>query len=915
MPSKPDKNEFITVLGARENNLKNINVKIPNGSYTVITGLSGSGKSSLAINTIYSEGIRRYIECLSTYARQFLERIEKPDVDDISMLPTAIAIESRNNIRNSRSTVGTTTEIYDFLRLLYAKVGRIYCPSCGNEVTVQSPESIKNEISRSHNGSTCIVMVPTDGSLSTPNAYLTRGFTRFYSQNEIRYIEEITKFPEDCEIVIDKLKIEKRSLSRLTESLETAFKESDRIFIKIDESDPLTYIQELKCSKCSINFQQPTPALFSFNSPYGACTECNGFGNKLDISPELVVPNQGISILQGAIEPFTKPAYRFKQRQLCEFAENNNINVNLPYSQLSEEQKQLIFRGKGNFSGVLGFFKKLEEKSYKMHIRIFISKYRMAFTCGTCEGSRLKENALWIKINGKSIHDLTLMTIDEFHKFFKKTKFSREERDISDDLLKEITNRSEFLLKVGLQYLTLSRITRSLSGGESQRVNLACQLGSKLTETLYVMDEPSIGLHSKDIGQLINIIEELKSRNNTVIVIEHDHSMIKAADSIIELGPESGEHGGRVVYQGPVKKFLKSSVESYTKKYLLGKCLIKPPSERRNCNDAHLSVIGAQENNLKNFDVKIPLRTFTCVTGVSGSGKSSLVNNIIYSNLARKFKNKKETAGKVSNILGTDSISDIIMIDQSPIGRSARSTPVTYIKVYDEIRKVLANTPLAIVKKFTSSHFSFNSESGRCKTCSGEGTQRIDMLFLADVVVTCEECGGKRFKKSVLEYKYKGKNIDEILNLTVDESIMLFAEFSKITYMLNILQQVGLGYLKLGQPASTLSGGEAQRIKIAKELVQKSGRDILYILDEPTVGLHSEDVSKLLKVLNKLVDNGNTVLVIEHNMDVIISADYIIDLGPGGGKDGGYIVAEGTPEEVAKSEKSHTAKYLDKYLN
>lgn len=914
MPPQAKKKEFITVLGARENNLKNIDVKIPKGSYTVITGLSGSGKSSLAIDTIYSEGIRRYIECLSTYARQFLERVDKPDVDDISMLPTAIAIEKRNHVKTSRSTVGTTTEIYDFLRLLYAKVGKIHCPSCGDKVIIQSPESIKNRLIKSHYGSACIITVPTDGSLS-PDTYLSRGFTRFYLKNKVRYIEEIKKFPKGCEIVIDRLKIESGSAARLVESIETAFREAGRVFINVDGAKPLRYTQNLECGRCDIKFQELAPAMFSFNSPQGACTECNGFGNKLDISPELVVPNPEISIAQGAIEPFTKPSYRFQQRKLRDFAESSNIDVNVPYSRLSEEQRHMIFRGKGNYRGVLGFFKRLEEKNYKMHIRVFLSNYRAAFTCGTCEGSRLKENALWVKVNGKNIHDLTLMTIEEFHEFFKKARFSKSERDVSSDILKEITSRAEFLLKVGLQYLTLSRITRSLSGGEAQRVSLACQLGSKLTETLYVMDEPSIGLHAKDIKQLIGIIEELKSRNNTVIVIEHDNSMIKAAESIIELGPESGEHGGQVVYQGTVKKFLKSSVSSHTKKYLLGRCSVKPPSKRRNHSNVHLSVIGAEENNLKKIDIKIPLQTFTCVTGVSGSGKSSLVNKVIYSNLARKIKNKKETAGRVSEILGTDGISDIIMIDQSPIGKSARSTPVTYIKVYDEIRKVLANAPLAKVKKFTPSHFSFNVKSGRCEACSGEGTQTIDMLFLADVVVTCEQCSGKRFKKSVLEYKYKNKNIDEILNLTVDESIMLFAEFPKIVHMLNVLQQVGLGYLRLGQPASTLSGGEAQRIKIAKELVQKSGRDILYILDEPTVGLHSEDVSKLLKVLNKLIDKGNTVIVIEHNLDVIVSADHIIDLGPGGGKNGGLVVAEGTPEEVARSKTSHTGKYLNKYLN
>ena len=914
MSENSNRNEFITILGARENNLKNIDLKIPIGKYTVVTGLSGSGKSSLALDTVYSEGLRRYIECLSTYARQFLERVDRPDIDDISGLPTAIAIESRNSVRNSRSTVGTTTEIYDFLRLLYAKIGRLYCPSCGNEIIVQSPESIKNEIVKFHYNSRCIVTIPIDKSL-TPDVYLSKGFTRFYSKNEFHYIEDVQQFPKISEIVIDRLKIETNFLSRLVESLETAFLESDRLFVHIDESKLLTYTKEFECSKCNIKFQKPVPALFSFNNPQSACIECSGFGNKLEIDPELVVPNAELSISQGAIEPFTKPSYKFQQRKLNKFAMSSNIDIDKPYSQLSDEQKKLIFSGNANYRGVLGFFKRLEKKNYKMHVRVFLSKYRSAFRCDTCKGSRLKEEALWIKINGTNIYDLTLMTIDEFYDFFRNINLTREEKDISEDVLKEIMTRSEFLLKVGLQYLTLSRLTRSLSGGESQRVTLACQLGSKLTETLYVMDEPSIGLHPKNIGQLIKTIKELKNRNNTIIVVEHDHEMIKAADNIIELGPDAGEKGGQVVYQGSIKRFLNSKAESYTKKYLTGEKSVESPAKRRNGNSKYLSIIGAEENNLKKIDVDIPIQTFTCVTGVSGSGKSSLVNNVIYSNLARKFKSSTESAGKVKEIRGLNNISDVVLLDQSPVGRSGRSNPVTYIKVYDEIRKLLASTVMAKVKGFTASHFSFNVKSGRCETCQGDGTQKIEMLFLADVFITCEECNGKRFKKEILDYRYKDKNIDEILNLTIDESILFFAEFPKITRMLYILQNVGLGYLRLGQSAATLSGGEAQRMKIAKELARKSGKGILYILDEPTVGLHSEDISKLLNVLNRLIETGNTVVVIEHNMDVIKSADYIIDLGPDGGENGGYLIAKGTPEEIVESKKSHTARYLKKHLH
>jgi len=914
MTSKTIKKEYIEVSGARENNLKDIDVKIPRGEYTVVTGLSGSGKSSLALDTVYSEGLRRYIECLSTYARQFLERVDRPDVDDIKGLPTAIAIESKNTIRNSRSTVGTTTEINDYLRVLFSKIGKIFCPGCGKEIVKYTPDIIAEKTYKNENGKKCIISVPVKEGFSPAN-YLAKGFSRAYADSDYIELEDLDSFPGNAQLIIDRVSLDTDSRSRLIEALEIAFKESNSLFVNIVEGKIYNYTDGFECTDCNFKFVKPTPASLSFNSPQGACPECNGFGNNLEIDPELVIPNPELSIKNGAIEPFTKPSYKIHMRRLIEFAEENSIDTSKKFCQLTNKQKELVFNGKNNYKGVNGFFKRLEKKSYKMHVRVFLSRYRSSVKCESCNGSRLKEQSLFIRVNNKNIHELSEITIYRFYDFFMNLDLSEYDKSISEDIINEILSRSEFLIKVGLGYLTLSRLSRTLSGGESQRVNLACQLGSKLTETLYVLDEPSIGLHPKDINQLISIIFELKSRNNTILVVEHDHDMVMAADNIIELGPEAGEHGGEIVYIGRVKNFIRSKTDSYTRQYLSGEKYIEQNKGLRNGKSKYLTISGAKENNLKNIDASIPIGKFTCVTGVSGSGKSSLVNDVIYKNLIRKFRSEKEKPGKVDKIKGDNFISDIILIDQSPIGRSGRSNPVTYIKVYDEIRKVISSPIRAKLKGFTPSHFSFNVKNGRCESCQGEGRQKIEMLFLADVIVTCEECKGKRFKKDILGYKYNGKNIDEILNLTVDNAVIFFFEHHKIVRMLKILQDVGLGYLRLGQSALTLSGGEAQRIKIARELSRKTASGVLYILDEPTVGLHSEDINKLLYVLNKLVDNGNTLIVIEHNLDVIKSADYIIDLGPDGGENGGNIVAEGTPLEILKSKNSHTAQYLKKHLN
>lgn len=902
----------IKVIGARENNLKNINVSIPWREYTVITGLSGSGKSSLALDTIYAEGLRRYVECLSTYARQFLERVDRPDMDDISGLPPVIAIESRNQVKSSRSTVGTTTEIYDYLRLLFAKTGKIFCPHCGVEVKRRSPDSIAEELIENNKDKRALITFPIEGQ-TTPQQLSSKGFVRVLNEGNTLEVEELSDIPENSEVVVDRVVIKEDSVSRIRDSLETAFSENDHVNIHILQGDILRYSKNLECPYCRLKFDEPTPLLFSFNSPQGACPECRGFGNILRIDPALVVPNPGKSLAEGAIEPLTKPSLKQEMKQLIEFARRNEIDIYAPYKNLSEREKEMIFEGSGRFPGVNGYFNYLEEKSYKMHVRVFLSKYRSAFTCPVCNGSRLRPEALWVKVRGKDISELAELPIKDLRAFFDALSLSEYEEKIAKEILKQIRSRIAFLLKVGLDYITLSRLSKTLSGGEAQRVSLACQLGATLTETLYIMDEPSIGLHPRDIDRLIPIIKELRDRDNTVILVEHDFHMISSADNIIELGPLAGERGGEVVYQGAMEKFLHSSNGSLTRRYMSREEKIPLPKKRRR-GKGKLTVVGASQNNLKNITVSFPLNAFVCVTGVSGSGKSSLVHDVLYSALVRSFHGSAERAGKFDEIQGISNISDVVMLDQTPIGRSSKSNPATYIKAYDDIRKVISDSWDAKAKGLTPSHFSFNVPGGRCEVCQGEGRQKIEMHFLADVFVTCEECKGKRFKKEVLEAMYKGKNIAEILDLTVDESLMFFTGTPSLLKKLNVLKDVGLGYMRLGQPAPTLSGGEAQRIKIARELGSKGGKGILYILDEPTVGLHIDDIKKLLNVLNKLVDAGNTVIVIEHNLDVIKSADYIIDMGPEGGDEGGRIVAEGIPEEVAKAKESYTGMYLKEVL-
>ncbi len=916
MPKTKNQDGFIEVKGARENNLKNIDVSIPRNKFTVVTGLSGSGKSSLALDTIYKEGLRRYIDCLSTYARQFLDRVERPDMDDIEGLPTPIAIESRNNIRNSRSTVGTTTEIYDYVRLLFAKIGKTFCPECGQEIIEHSAQSITELILKEYPNERAIISFPMDKELNL-EVYMRKGFTRAFQSKETVEIETLKKDEKDLEIISDRIAIKKENKSRLTESIETSFRENKTVYIHITGKKDLNFSKEPRCHKCDISFRKPTPNLFSFNSPYGACDECKGFGNNLEIDPALVIQNEELSVSKGVVEPFEKPSYKHEKRKLISFCEEAGIDIETPFSKLSAKQRDIIVNGNSSYYGVKGYFKRLERKSYKMHIRVFLSRYRSAFECKSCSGSRLKEEALWVKINKKNIYEICNLSIKNLDNFFSKIKLSKNEKDIASEILKEIHSRTSFLLRVGLEYLTLARLSRTLSGGEAQRINLACQLGSRLTETLYVLDEPSIGLHPRDIDQLNKLIKELKSRNNTVLLIEHDLDTIKSADYIVELGPKSGQHGGEVIYQGTTKKFGSSKTGSITQEYISNEKSITLPLKRRKSSQTKsLYIIKASENNLKNIDVKIPLNSFVCVSGVSGSGKSSLINDVLYNALSRKFgASTSEKIGEHKEIKGAEHINDVVILDQAPIGKSSRSNPATYIKAYDDIRKILSDTIQAKLKGLTASHFSFNVEGGRCEKCKGDGSQKVEMHFLADVSVTCDSCNGKRFKKEVLDYNYKKKNIDEILGMTVNEAVVFFSDNPKLGTKLKVLQDVGLGYLSIGQPATTLSGGEAQRMKIARELSKKKGSKTLYILDEPTVGLHIDDVNNLLRVLNKLVDAGNSIIVIEHNLEVVKCADHIIDLGPEGGEHGGEIVAEGSPEEITKVENSYTGKFLAPYLN
>jgi len=934
------KEQAIEVRGARVHNLKNISVSLPHNKLTVVTGVSGSGKSSLAFDTIYAEGQRRYVESLSAYARQFLERMDKPDVDEITGIAPAIAIRQKNATKNPRSTVATQTEIYDYLRLLYARAGQTFCHVCGREVKKDSPESAADEIlstldsgarfyvlfpileesSTKRNRSTSKVKkkpAPTDLSVS---AYLIsllqQGFSRLYRDGELIELSrpEDYKFSDfnDTFVLIDRLKADPDIRQRLVDSLETCFREGHAAIIEQvggEEQVSLKYSDRYVCKYDGTPYEEPEPQLFSFNSPYGACPTCQGFGNTIGVDYDLVIPNPLLSIKDGAIEPFTRPQHAWAQKELLKYAASANININIPYADLPDFQQNCIVYGDEGWRGIKGFFKWLETKKYKLHVRVFLAKYRGYTKCPDCEGSRLRQEARDVKVGGRSLPEILELSIDDAYEFFESLTLNPEREKIAEKLLLEIRRRLKFLVDVGLDYLTLSRLAATLSGGEAQRIQLATNLGSLLVGTLYVLDEPSIGLHPRDNARLVKILENLRDIGNTLLVVEHDEDTMRAADHIIDIGPFAGELGGDVVFEGTFNSLLKDKT-SLTAKYLRGEAEIKIPQKRRKPGKEKIRITGAREHNLQNVSVEIPLEMLVCITGVSGSGKSTLVHDVLYAGLKKQRGEWNSHVGLFKEITGREHIDDIVLVDQSPIGRTPRSNPVTYIKAYDAIREVFAATQSAKTKGFGSSHFSFNVPGGRCETCQGSGTVIVEMQFLADVELTCEDCRGTRFREEVLNIRYKGKNIAEALELTVREAILFFKEAKKIVNKLKVLEAVGLGYLRLGQSATTLSGGEAQRVKLASHLAQTSNSKTLFIFDEPTTGLHFEDINKLLTAFRALIDNGASLVVIEHNLDVIKTADWIIDLGPEGGVGGGNIIGTGTPEQIAKITGSHTGTFL-----
>jgi excinuclease ABC subunit A len=999
---KVAESESIIVRGARVHNLKNIDFEIPHNQLTVVTGVSGSGKSSLAFDTIYAEGQRRYVESLSAYARQFLERIEKPDVDLIDGIAPAIAIRQKNTTRNPRSTVATATEIYDYLRLLYARVGRTFCRNCGQEVKKDTVDEVAQTILGLPEGTRLNVFFPvlavappaakpekkTRGrksakapavSETTVNALKERlfdlrkkGFGRLFQNGQI--FEFATPeslldidFNQPVYVLIDRIVTGPDQRTRIVDALETGYREAGETVFEsvitgppggrapapLDEDDDAAretetiddllvpyqwrFSHRFECKNCHIKYEEPEPPLFSFNNPYGACPRCQGFGNTIDFDLNLVIPDVTKTLSEGAIEPFTKPKYRPWQAELRKFARQAGVPFDVPWQDLSKDQRELVMEGEGKFPGIQGFFAALERKKYKLHVRVFLSRYRGYAQCPECGGGRLRADALQVKIDGRNIRELTQLTVEAAAEFFKTLKLSAEKTEIAGKILEQIQERLKFLNDVGLEYLTLDRLASTLSGGEAQRIQLATSLGSRLVGALYVLDEPSIGLHSRDTARLVNILHELRDLGNTILVVEHDPEVMRAADLILDLGPGAGENGGKVMASATYEQ-IKGMPQSLTGRYLNQELRIQIPRDRRTPGVPMIRIEGARAHNLKNINLEIPLGMLVAITGVSGSGKSTLVHDVLYQALAAE-KGITAGAGPAANgfkrVTGGQYIADVVLVDQSPIGRTPRSNPVTYIKAFDAIREVFASVAESHKHGYGAGHFSFNIPGGRCETCQGDGTVTVEMQFLADVELICEDCKGTRYKPQILDVRYKGKNIHEVLNLTVRESLQYFSGHPKITDKMRVLEEVGLGYLRLGQSATTLSGGEAQRMKLAAHLVPtgraqgfdpatpeekeqrkraRAGKGALYIFDEPTTGLHFDDVSKLLAAFRKLIDAGGSVLCIEHNLDVIKVADWVIDLGPEGGGRGGQVVVAGPPEAVAKSAKSHTGKWLARIL-
>lgn len=934
----------IIVKGARENNLKNVSIELPKNKMIVMTGLSGSGKSSLAFDTIYAEGQRRYVESLSAYARQFLGGSEKPDVDSIEGLSPAISIDQKTTSNNPRSTVGTVTEIYDYLRLLFARVGTPYCPNHNIPISSQSIEEMTNKIMEYPIGTKMIILSPiVHGEKGTHKDLLDKlrkeGYIRVRVNGEMYDLsEDITldkNVKDKIDLVIDRIVLKEESRSRLFEAIEQSTKLSNgKVVIQIlgEDKKEIVFSEQFACPHCEFSLPELEPRLFSFNAPYGACPECKGLGIKLQIDPDLVIPDKNISINEGAIKTLSDDQENMDYKKLQCVCNHYKIDMDKPFSKLTKKQKDMILYGSdeiihfnystksGNimnsnsfYEGIINNLQRRYMETSSTWIREWLENYMIEYECDTCKGARLNDDVLQVKVGGKNIYQVTKMSIKELVNFFSKLKLSKEKQEIAKLILKEIEDRLNFLKNVGLEYLTLSRSAGTLSGGEAQRIRLATQIGSHLTGVLYVLDEPSIGLHQRDNEKLIKSMLEMRDLGNTLIVVEHDEDTMRACDYLVDIGPGAGDQGGQIVACGTPEEVMKNE-KSITGQYLSGKKRIEIPKTRRKGNKKYLKIRGAEEHNLKNIDVDIPLGTFTCITGVSGSGKSSLINEILVKKISQELYHSKEKPGKHKKILGMDNIDKIVAISQNPIGRTPRSNPATYTGVFDDIRTLFTTTKEAKMYGFEKNRFSFNVKGGRCEACRGDGVKKIEMHFLPDVYVPCEVCHGTRYNRETLNIKYKGRNIAEVLDMRVKEALEFFDNVPKIKQKLQVLEDVGLGYIKLGQSAPTLSGGEAERVKLAKELQKKATGKTLFVLDEPTTGLHTDDIKRLLAILQKIVDNKDTVVVIEHNLDVIKVADYIIDLGPEGGDEGGQIVACGTPEEVAKVKESYTGQFLNKML-
>ena len=970
-------NDSIVVRGARVHNLKDIDFDIPHNQLTVVTGVSGSGKSSLAFDTIYAEGQRRYVESLSAYARQFLERIEKPDVDVIDGIAPAVAIKQKNTTRNPRSTVATATEIYDYLRLLFARVGRTFCINCGQEVKKDTVDEVADHILALGEGTRVQVLFPLQPPpkpsepekvkgrrapkakkktvKSAEDALLKerlfelrkRGFNRLYQDGKVFEFstpESLldVNFAEPVYLLIDRIAVSPDVRARIVDAVEQGYREAGEVIFEIaplrggDETAPrdgeplqrFRFSQRFECKNCGIKYDEPEPRLFSFNNPYGACPKCQGFGNTIDFDLNLVIPNKGLTLSEGAIEPWTKPKYKPLATEMKRYARAAGIPLDVSWADLEPDQQSWVIQGDEKFWGVRGFFEHLEHKKYKLHVRVFLSRYRGYAICSECSGLRLRTEARQVKIGGKDICQVSALTVEQATRFFAELQLTREEADIADMLLKEIRDRLRFLNDVGLEYLTLDRLASTLSGGEAQRIQLATSLGSRLVGTLYVLDEPSIGLHSRDTDRLINILHDLRDLGNTILVVEHDAEIMRSADHLLDLGPGAGENGGRLIAAGTYDEIVHDPA-SLTGRYLAGELRIQAPHTHRNGSGRKIQLFGARAHNLKKIDVTIPLGMLVAITGVSGSGKSTLVHDVLYNALTTA---KGQVTGgpkaDVDRIEGEEWIDEVVLVDQSPIGRTPRSNPVTYIKAFDAIRELFASMAESQKRGYTAGHYSFNIPGGRCETCQGDGTVTVEMQFLADVELICEECQGTRYKPEVLEIRYHGKNIHDVLDLTVKEALHFFSGVPKIVEKLRVLEEVGLGYLRLGQSATTLSGGEAQRMKLAAHLQPRlrdlgkprKERDLrlprmLYIFDEPTTGLHFDDVSKLLAAFRRLIEAGGSLVVIEHNLDVIKTADWIIDLGPEGGERGGQVVAVGPPEKIAEARNSYTGQWLSRILS